>query len=183
MRKILFITRNSHKVREANDILSKVGITVVQKSLDYPELQNDKLEMIAKFGAEWSMKKLNQELIVDDSGLFIDALGGFPGPYSSYVFDKIGNKGILKLMEGIANRSAVFKCVIGYCKPNEEALIFSGEVRGKIAEEIRGCHGFGYDPIFMIGERSFGEMEEKEKNRLSHRYKALMNLAQWLRIK
>lgn len=182
MRRIIFVTGNSHKVREANEILSKVGITVVQKSLDYPELQSDKLETIAKFGAEWAAKKLNQEVMVDDSGLFIDAFGGFPGPYSAYVFDKLGNTGILRLMEGIVIRKAVFKCVIGYCKPNEEALVFSGEVRGEIAEEIRGCHGFGYDPIFMVGGRSFGEMGE-EKNRLSHRYKALMNFAQWLKVR
>ena len=180
MRKIIFVTGNPHKVREAGDILSPLGIKVEQNNCVYPELQEDNLEEIAKFGAEWAANKLNSEVMVDDSGLFIEALGGFPGPYSAYVFDKLGNERILKLMEGEENRSAVFKCVIGYCCPNEEARVFSGEVNGEIAKEIRGSAGFGYDPIFEVNGMTFGEMEEEEKNRLSHRYRALAKFAGWL---
>ncbi|MDO9097822.1 MAG: XTP/dITP diphosphatase [Candidatus Methanoperedens sp.] len=181
MRKIIFVTGNPHKVREAGDILSHAGITVEQNNCGYPELQEDNLEAIAKFGAEWAAKKLNHEVMVDDSGLFIGALGGFPGPYSAYVFDTLGNARILKLMEGETNRSAVFKCVIGYCRPGEKASLFSGEVAGGIANESRGSGGFGYDPIFEVGGVTFGEMKEEAKNRLSHRHAALSGFARWLK--
>jgi XTP/dITP diphosphohydrolase len=181
MRKIIFVTGNAHKVGEAKDILSPLGIIVEQNNCGYPELQEDKLEAIAKFGARWAAEKLNQEVMVDDSGLFIEALGGFPGPYSAYVFDTLGNERILKVMEGEKNRSAVFKCVIGYCRPGEEAIVFSGEVAGEMAKDIRGSVGFGYDPIFEVGGVTFGEMKEEEKNRLSHRYRALLKFAEWLK--
>ncbi len=181
MRKIIFVTSNAHKVREAKDILSPLGIIVEQNNCGYPELQEEELEPIASFGAKHASNKLNHEVMVDDSGLFIEALCGFPGPYSAYVFDKLGNKRILKLMEGEENRSAIFRCVIGYCRPGEEAIVFSGEAAGKIARSIRGSGGFGYDPIFEVGGATFGEMEE-EKNMLSHRYRALVKFVQWLKL-
>src|SRR3990170_3613078 len=105
MRKIIFVTGNAHKVKEAKDILSPLGVTVEQNNCGYPELQEDNLEAVAKFGAEWAADKLGQEVMVDDSGLFIEALGGFPGPYSAYVFDTLGNERILKLMEDEIKRS------------------------------------------------------------------------------
>jgi len=181
MRQMIFVTGNPHKVKEAGAILSPLGITVVQNDCGYPELQEDEIERIAAFGAEWAANKLNKEVMVDDSGLFIPALGGFPGPYSAYVFDKLGNVRILKLMEDESNRSAIFRCVIGYCRPGEKALIFRGEVKGKIARESRGNAGFGYDPIYDVGGETFGEMNEIEKNRLSHRYIALTKFAEWLK--
>ncbi len=182
MREIIFVTGNPHKVREALDILSPLGITVEQSNCGYPELQEDELESIALFGAEWASNKLNHEVMVDDSGLFIEALGGFPGPYSAYVFDRLGNERILKLMEGETNRNAVFRCVTGYCRrPGEKALVFAGEVAGKITTESRGNGGFGYDPIFEVNGLTFGEMGENEKNKLSHRYRALVKFAEWLK--
>lgn len=181
MRKIIFVTGNKHKVEEAGSILSPLGIAVEQNNCGYPELQEDELEKIAAFGAEWVSKKLGCEVMVDDSGLFISSLGGFPGPYSAYVFDKLGNDRILKLLEGDTDRSAVFRCAIGYCVPGETARVFTGEVMGEISTEGRGNAGFGYDPIFSAGGRTFGEMGEKEKNSLSHRYRALLKFAEWLR--
>lgn len=183
MRKIIFVTGNPHKVMEAGEILSSAGIEVSQNNCGYPELQEDELEPIALFGARRASDTLNSEVMVDDSGLFIEALGGFPGPYSAYVFDKLGNERILRLMEKETNRDAVFKCVIGYCRPGEEPVCFSGEAKGKIAEDIRGKKGFGYDPIFEVGGLTFGEMDEGVKNRLSHRYKALLKFAEWLEVK
>ncbi len=180
MKKIIFITGNSHKVEEARDILSPLGITVEQNNCGYPELQEARLEDIAAFGAEWAANLLDQVVMVDDSGLFIEELGGFPGPYSAYVFNTLGNKKILKLMKDEKNKRAAFKCAVGYCHPGEKALIFSGEVTGKIARDIRGNHGFGYDPIFEVNGMTFGEMAENEKNKLSHRYRALVKLAQYL---
>ncbi|VVB89170.1 Non-canonical purine NTP pyrophosphatase [uncultured archaeon] len=181
MRKIIFVTGNSHKVKEAGDILSPLGITVEQNNCGYPELQEDELEKIAAYGAEYAAKKLGSEVMVDDSGMFINSLCGFPGPYSAYVFDTLGNERILKLMEGERDRKAVFRCVIGYCRPGEKARLFAGEVEGEISHESRGNEGFGYDPIFAVGGRTFGEMGEDEKNRLSHRYRALLKFSGWLK--
>ncbi|MCZ7358071.1 MAG: XTP/dITP diphosphatase [Candidatus Methanoperedens sp.] len=183
MRKIIFVTGNPHKVREANEILLPLGITIEQNNCGYPELQEEELEGIARFGAEWASNKLNHEVMVDDSGLFIEALEGFPGPYSAYVLDTLGNRRILKLMEDEVNRKAVFRCAIGYCRPGEKALVFSGEVAGRISEDIRGNAGFGYDPVFEVNGRTFGEMGEDEKNKLSHRYQALTKFAEWLKVK
>jgi XTP/dITP diphosphohydrolase len=180
MRKIIFVTGNTHKIKEAGDILSSCGITVEQNNCGYPELQEYELEKIAAYGAEWAANKLGSEVMVDDSGIFIRALGGFPGPYSAYVFDTLGNERILKLMERETDRKAVFRCVIGYCRPGEKARLFAGEVDGDISLEGRGDAGFGYDPIFAVGGRTFGEMGEYEKNLLSHRYRALLKFADWL---
>jgi len=181
MRKIIFVTGNIHKAREAQEILSLAGITVEQNNCGYPELQDDDLEAIAGFGARWASNKLNSEVMVDDSGLFIEALNGFPGPYSAYVAGKLGNERILKLMENETNRRAIFKCVIGYCKPAGESLLFRGVVIGKIARNIRGNLGFGYDPIFEVEGVTFGEMSHEKKNRLSHRYHALVEFSRWLK--
>jgi len=181
MRKITFVTGNPHKVKEATDILAAAGIKVEQNNSGYPELQEDTLEAIAAFGARWAANKLNREVMVDDSGIFIDILCGFPGPFSAYVARTLGNMRILKLLDGETNRSASLKCVIGFCRPGEEPVVFSGEVAGEIAKNIRGDLGFGYDPIFEVKGVTFGEMKDEEKNRQSHRYKALIKFAQWLR--
>ncbi|MCX9010001.1 MAG: XTP/dITP diphosphatase [Candidatus Methanoperedens sp.] len=181
MRNIVFVTGNPHKVKEAREILSPLGIAVEQNNCGYPELQEDELPPIAAFGVGWAANKLEQEVMVDDSGLFIEALNGFPGPYSAYVFDTLGNNRILKLMDGETERRAIFKCVIGYCRPGEKARVFAGEVAGEIANGSRGSAGFGYDPIFEVNGVTFGEMGEDEKNRLSHRYRALVKFAEWLK--
>jgi|SRR5659263_64059 len=180
MRKIIFVTGNSHKVVEATRIMSPLGIEIEQNNCGYPELQEDTLEDIAGFGAKWAANKLNSEVMVDDSGIFIDVLSGFPGPYSAYVARTLGNERILKLLEGETNRSACLKCVIGYCRPHEEPIVFGGEVAGEIAKDIRGNLGFGYDPIFEVSGVTFGEMADGEKNRISHRYRALVMFAKWL---
>lgn len=181
MRKIIFVTGNPHKVKEATDIMSPMGIEIEQNNCGYPELQEDTLEAVAGFGARWAANKLNYEVMVDDSGIFIDALSGFPGPYSAYVARTLGNKRILKLLDGETNRCAYLKCVIGYCRPGYEPVVFSGEVAGEIAKDIRGDLGFGYDPIFEIGGVTFGEMQDGDKNRISHRYRALAKFVRWLK--
>ncbi|MEM0332314.1 MAG: non-canonical purine NTP pyrophosphatase, partial [Archaeoglobaceae archaeon] len=111
-------------------------------------------------------------------GLFIEALKGFPGVYSSYVFKTIGNEGILKLMDGITNRRAYFKAVLAYWD-GKEIHIFEGKVEGEIATEIRGSGGFGFDPIFLYNKKTFAEMGD-EKNEVSHRRRVLEKFFTWL---
>jgi len=119
---------------------------------------------------------------VEDSGLFIDALGGFPGPYSSYAFKTIGCRGILRLMDGIGDRSASFRCAVAYCAAGSEPVVFSGVSGGSIATAMRGSKGFGFDPIF-IGKGSrltYAELDEESKCASSHRGESFRRFAEWL---
>ena len=108
-------------------------------------------------------------------------MGGFPGPYSAYVSKTLGNEGILKLLSGESCRTATFKSVVGYCEPGGEPLLFVGSVDGVITEEIRGEGGFGYDPIFAPGKRTFAEMLMEEKNEISHRRGAFGAFLDWFK--
>lgn len=181
MHRIYFATGNAHKLREAGHILGAVGYCVEQIDCDYPELQADGLETISAYGAKWCAEHLNKPVMVDDSGIFIEVLEGFPGPYSRYVEDHLGNQKVLKLIEGETNRKAVFRTVVGYCEPGGEPHTFTGEVHGTIAFEERGTQGFGYDPIFLYKDRTFGEIEDAQKNSVSHRGNAMRKFALWLK--
>ena len=180
MRKIIFVTGNKGKFGEVKEILAAKDIEVIQNSNGYPELQENELEPIAAYGAKWVAEKLGMPVMVDDSGLFIKALNGFPGPYSAFVEENLGNKRVLKLMEDEEDRTATFKSVIGYCKPGKEPEVFTGTVDGKISFEERGTGGFGYDPIFDYNGKTFGELGNEEKNKLSHRRRALDKFLEWL---
>jgi len=170
-----FITSNKGKYEEAKLIFEERGFELEWIEDEYPEIQADDLKEIVRFSAKYCAEKYQRSVLVEDSGLFIRALNGFPGPYSSYVFRTIGNEGILKLMEGVEDRSAYFKACVGFCSPGEGPEVFCGYVEGRIAEEIRGSGGFGYDPIFLYEERTFAEMTTEEKNRVSHRRRAFEN--------
>ena len=136
---ITFITGNEHKVIEAEDIFKNFGVKLEHIDLGYCEPQGT-LEEVAKSGAKYACRKLNKSVIVEDAGLFIKALNGFPGTYSSYVQETLGNEGILKLMNNVNDRYAEFRSVIGYCAPNSEPKVFSGHVKGQIALEEKGNH-------------------------------------------
>ena len=162
---IYFITGNKHKF---NEISAMTGLKLRQKKIPYPEIQADTLQEIALFGARCIREKLKKPFFVEDSGLFIDALDGFPGPYSRYVYEKIGLEGILTLLRK-KNRSAHFECVIAFA--DKKTHLFVGRVDGSIAESIRGNKGFGYDPLFIPEGclKTFAEMKGEEKNLHSHR--------------
>lgn len=180
MRKIVFVTGNAGKFREVKAMMEERGIEAIQNKDGYPELQEDDLEPIAAYGAKLVAEKLKMPVMVDDSGIFITVLNGFPGPYSAFVEDNLGNLRVLKLMEDETDRRAQFKSVIGYCEPGEEPVTFTGIVEGQIAYEERGTGGFGYDPIFEYEGQTFGEIGDEEKNKISHRRRALDKFLEWL---
>lgn len=171
---MIFVTGNEGKAREAREILGNVE----RRSLDYTEIQSDSLEEIARRGARECYAEFGEPCFVDDSGLFVDSLGGFPGPYSSYVYATIGNRGLLQAMKGVEDRGAEFRCVVAYC--DGDVHTFRGVVRGRIATEERGDGGFGYDPVFEVDGRTFAEMTSEEKNRVSHRKRAFSAFDEWL---
>jgi len=177
-----FATSNIHKFNEARLSLSEFKIATAMLKVKTVEIQDNNIENIAVASALDAVKKCHLPIIVEDAGLFIKALNNFPGPYSSYIFQTIGTKGILKLMKNIDDRNAYFHSVIAFCKPKEEPIAFRGRVEGKIIQEERGDGGFGFDPIFTPlkgGGKTFAEMETREKNRYSHRAEALRKFAKW----
>lgn len=141
----------------------------------YPEIQAESLEITIIPGLQWLISKFDRPVMIDDSGLFVDALRGFPGVYSSYVFKTVGCKGILDLMRDVSDRTARFECCIGYMEPGGEPLITKGVATGSISEKMVGTGGFGYDPIFIHegNTRTYAEIDIAEKNTISHRGRAM----------
>jgi XTP/dITP diphosphohydrolase len=182
MKTINFVTSNKGKFVEVKEKFKKIDYKVVQKDLGYPEIQTDSLEEVAQFGVKHLKNKITEPFILEDAGLFIDTLKGFPGVYSKYVFHTIGCKGILKLLEGIENRDAVFRSVYAYYRPGNNPTIFVGETEGTISSQEKGENGFGYDPIFVCNGQTltFAEMKIDEKNNYSHRGKAIEKLIDYL---
>ena len=177
-----FVTGNIHKFNEARLLLSKFKIATAMLKVKTVEIQDSNIENIAVASALDAVKKCHMPIIVEDAGLFIEALNNFPGPYSSYAFQTIGTIGILKLMRNIDERNAYFHSVVAFCKPKEKPITFQGKVEGEIVQEERGGSGFGFDPIFapLKGDgRTFAEMGTEEKNRFSHRAMALREFAKW----
>ena len=177
---ITFITGNEHKVKEAENIFKLFGVELEHIDLGYMEPQGT-LEDVARFGAKYACQELNRSVIVEDAGLFIRALKGFPGTYSKFVQNSLGNQNILKLMDGVDDRYAEFRSVIGYCTPNSEPKVFLGRVEGQIAFEERGKLGFAFDPLFLVPEvgKTFGELTTEEKNQFSHRRNSLEMFINW----
>ena len=173
---IYFVTGNKGKFAEAQGIFKDL----MQKNIGYTEIQADTLEEVAAYGMKEVMERLQGPVMLEDAGLFIEALQGFPGVYSAYVQKTIGNNGILRLMEGVEDRKAYFRSVVAYVEPGMEPRLFEGEVHGRIGFEARGSKGFGYDPIFYVGEKSLSEMDLVEKNRISHRASSMKALKEWL---
>jgi XTP/dITP diphosphohydrolase len=184
MKTLYFITSNKGKVREATEKLKPLGFSVVQKDLGYPELQADSLDEVAEQGVQSVQLRFKKPFLLEDAGLFIDALNGFPGVYSKYVFFTIGLPGILRLLDDEKKRSAVFQSVYAYHEPGRQPIVCLGKCTGTITNEQRGKNGFGYDPIFIPtgSEKTFGEMTISEKNQFSHRARALEKLIRKLKV-
>jgi XTP/dITP diphosphohydrolase len=169
-----FVTTNPGKLREARAYLD-AGIE--QLDYDYTEIQSDSLAEIAAAGAREAYGEAGEPVIVDDSGLFVDGLDGFPGPYSSYVEDTVGVERTADLALGTDDRRASFRSIVAYADA-ETVETFPGRVEGTIVSP-RGEGGFGFDPVFEHGEETFAEMDTEQKNALSHRGRALERFAEW----
>lgn len=184
-RVVYLVSTNIHKYLEAREVVASYNLSLAFLRDDVPEFQHSDVVEIAKWGARWAADKWDLPVLVEDTGLFIQALGGFPGPYASYVLRTIGLTGVLKLLDGVEDRRAYFKTALAFCDGREaEPVVFTGEAWGQIALEARGAGGFGYDPIFVPdgGDgRTFAEMSREEKNALSHRGKAFRAFSEWFR--
>lgn len=163
-------------------ILAEHNILVDFAQVGLVEIQSDSLAEIAGEKAKSAYMQVNKPVIVEDDGFFIEALKGFPGQYSSHAFKTIGNEGILKLLAGSANRNASFRSLVAFYD-GERLSISEGRVDGRISEKITEG-GWGYDPIFIPAgtDLTFAQLNEN-KNRYSHRKKALDNFARWYSTK
>jgi XTP/dITP diphosphohydrolase len=183
-KEIHLVTGNLGKLKEIKRWLDPLQIEVKLLKKDFVETQVDTLEEVIHFGVDHLVRKEGAEIpfIKDDSGLFIEALNGFPGVYSSYVQRTVGNDGVLRLMVGKDDRRATFRTVIGLYLPGRGLSMFKGECHGTITIEPRGKLGFGYDPIFIPNgeERTFAEMSVEEKNSISHRIMAIRRLVEFI---
>ena len=179
MENITFASTNQNKFLEVQSILSTRNISVDFSQIPLVEIQSDSLEEIAREKAKTAFTKVGRQVIVEDDGLFIDSLGGFPGQYSSFVFRTLGNDGILKLLAGSSKRSAYFRSTIAFY----DGIILSiseGRVNGRISDRVTEGSGWGFDPIFIPDgtDLTFAELK-KNKNEYSHRKRALEKFAQW----
>ena len=188
---IFFATSNNGKLSEASEILGSTGhvispLLIEGKVPTFIEPQSDNLEEVALAKLSQARKMtLGSEMedcaiLVEDSGIFIDDLDGFPGVFSSFVEEKIGLSGILSILSETEDRGAEYRatCIL---ENNTGILKFSGTCRGRISKEILGKFGFGYDPIFIPDEgdgRTFGQMQPEEKSQFSHRGRALKALSE-----
>lgn len=182
---IFFATNNINKFNEARKVLAKYKIAVGMLRVKTLEIQSDNPEEIAQASAVDTFDRCRLPLIVEDAGLFVEALNGFPGPYAAYSYKTIGNNGLLQLMKNAENRKAKFLSIIAYHSPElKSPICFKGESIGEITKEEqrkRPESGFGFDPIFkpIKSSKTFAEMTITEKNKYSHRAKSLRNFAKW----
>ena len=172
---LLFVSSNIHKFREVKKILNSFQINIQFFKLNLEEIQSNSIKEIAIKKAQDAFSKCKKPLIIEDDGLHIDSLGGFPGPYSSYVQKPIGNQGILDILK--KNRSAKFISNITY-RDKKNFKSFEGRLFGTISKSEKG-KGWGFDPIFIPKnlKKTFGELNDK--NNFSHRYKALKKFSNW----
>ncbi len=181
--KLQVLTENRSKLVEFQTLGLSECVDIVKVEVPKVEIQSDDIRKIVLFSASQALQYVKTPFFVEDAGLFIKALNGFPGPYSSYVFKTLGNEGILKLMRDVNDREAVFISVIALYIPEYGIKLFEGVTEGFIAYEVRGTHGFGFDPIFIPKglNKTYAELTVEEKNKLSHRSKAFKAMITWFK--
>ncbi len=187
--KLYFVTSNTNKFIEVSKYFQNenVDFNLEMYNLGTVEIQAESNREVVLFKLKSIREKFNNSFFLEDSGFYVDyPLNGFPGVYSSYVYKTIGNEGILKLIDDFENSKAHFTANVAlYFKPTNKIFIFEGRTIGKISSKLRGEQGFGFDPIFIPEEcpdKTFAELSILEKNKISHRGKALKQLISLLKV-
>lgn len=187
--KIVLATHNKHKVEELTNIADG-DIEFIPLPDDFPEIEEDgdTLEDNALLKARFVHIELRMPTLADDTGLEVQALGGAPGVVTARYAGENATyqdncRKMLREMEGKQNRKAVFRTVLCYLDQNGLQHFFEGKVEGEISTEERGSNGFGYDPVFIPTDNgntlTFAEMISDEKNKISHRGRALQAFLSW----
>lgn len=186
-RPLVLATHNAGKIAEFRGLLADFDVEI-RGLKDYgpiPPVEEDgeTFEENAVKKARFTARVLGLPALADDSGLMVSALGGMPGVLSARyaaedATDEANNLKLLKAMEGIEDRSAAFACILAVSVPSGATLLYEGRCDGVIARDLIGTHGFGYDPLFFYPplEKTFAQMSSEEKNRISHRGRAMAEL-------
>ncbi|GAA5860587.1 hypothetical protein JCM1840_000308 [Sporobolomyces johnsonii] len=195
-RSILFVTGNANKLKEVRAILlastqhqapgqdpaATPSFTVESQDLDLPEIQGTTQE-VAMAKVKAAAEIVGGPCITEDTALAFEALGGLPGPYIKHFMKAVGHDGLNNMLSGFPSKAATAICTFAYSAgPGSEPIIFEGTTAGKIVP-ARGPTNFGWDPVFepVEGEgRTYAEMDGAEKNKISHRYRALDKLRKFL---
>ena len=187
---ISFVTGNKNKVNELQNILNTTNnstnndLIIKAYKLDLPELQGDP-EYIATEKCRLASLEIDKAVLIEDTSLCFNALGGLPGPYIKWFLDKTGLEGLNKLLLGYEDKSAYAQTIFAYTEgKNKPIHLFIGRIDGKIVP-ARGELGFGWDAVFEPNcednlKQTFGEMEESKKNMISHRYLALQKFKNFI---
>lgn len=192
--KLILASNNKDKLREFKEILEPLGFEIKSQREEGIDIEaeetGDTFFENSAIKARAVYDIAHCPVIADDSGLEVDYLGGEPGVYSArYGGEDVDDIGrcylVLEKLNGVPNekRTARFVAVISYIDENGELSQFKGTIEGRIGYERIGDHGFGYDPIFMVGDKSTAQLDPEEKNKISHRGKALMLLKEFLENK
>ena len=184
---ITFITGNRNKLEEVRSILKTnqedTHYSIKSLDIDLPEVQGEP-EYVIQEKCKSASSQLNGPIIVEDTSLCFNALGGLPGPYIKWFMKKIGLNGLNKLLLGYEDKTIEAKCIFGY-QENRDSQIhyFTGITKGTLVEP-RGNMNFGWDPVFLPEgyNETYGEMDNESKNSISHRFKALQLLKEFLNI-
>jgi XTP/dITP diphosphohydrolase len=176
---LTFASTNEAKYMEIKSILQRHNLVLKFCKMGIKEIQSDSIREIAIEKSRYAFSHINGPVIVEDDGLFINELNGFPGPYSAFVFKTIGNIGILDLLRKYKDRSAEFVSIIAFSN-GQTQQIFEGKIRGQIAGDITEG-GWGFDPIFIPSgsHLTFGQLQNIKKQELSHRTNALLQFVKW----
>ncbi|HEU5139522.1 MAG TPA: XTP/dITP diphosphatase [Bacillales bacterium] len=195
MKKVIIATRNEGKVKEFAALFQRFGIEVrslldFEEAIDVEETGTTFAEN-AMLKAETISKQFGETVIADDSGVVVDALDGRPGVYSARYAgeqkdDEANIDKVLRELEGVPwdKRTARFVCVLAVADPERDTETFSGSCEGLIALERSGENGFGYDPVFYLPDRekTMAELSKSEKNRISHRARAMKKMESQLDV-
>ncbi len=184
MTTLYLATGNPHKVEEIEEALAGTGVSVEQAEVDIDEIQAPDVADVARRKVRDSHADLgvDEPVIVDDTGLYVDALSGFPGSQASFFLETCGNEGLVTLMDGRDNRDAYFKtCMAIYEPSSDEVTLLNGRCDGQITTERRGDSGFGYDPVFRPDGHDMTFAEDPEyKMDVSHRSAVIEKLVAWV---
>ena len=151
-RKLYYATTNKHKVEEAKEFFGKkygFNIEIINPDFEILEIQADDCKKVAAFSAKYAADKLNIPILKSDSGIYIEALGGLPGPYNHYFDKQIGVEKFLELFKNETNRKVRLEHCFAYCEPGEEPIVFSGGGTGTISYEARGTRGRWHDKFYI----------------------------------
>jgi XTP/dITP diphosphohydrolase len=180
--RIYFATSNDSKFEEARFVLREYRLRLGRLRTKGSELQSDDVARVASAAASELAAKQGRLFFVEDTGLFVKALGGFPGAYAAFVYRTIGPEGVLRLLSGSSDRSAEFVSAVAFVGTSRRPRVFMGRLKGRIPLRPHGRGGFGFDPVFVpLGSKhTLAELTLQEKCAVSHRARALKAMGEWL---